>query len=99
MAKIKTVLVSQPKPTLVNSPYFDLQKKRKLKIDFIHFIHVKGATLKEIRLQTFNPIHKKEKSKNILDKSSKKIKEKINEIKNKDIRNSLSQLLDVAKND
>ncbi len=51
MAKIKTVLVSQPKPTLVNSPYFDLQKKRKLKIDFVPFIHVKGATLKEIRLQ------------------------------------------------
>ena len=51
MAKIKTVLVSQPKPTLVNSPYFDLQKKRKLKIDFIPFIHVKEATLKEIRLQ------------------------------------------------
>ena len=53
--------------------------------------------INEIRLQTFNPIHKKEKSKNILDKSSKKIKEKINEIKNKDIRDSLSQLLDIAK--
>ena len=51
MAKIKTVLVSQPKPKLVNSPYFELQKKRKLKIDFVPFIHVKEATLKEIRLQ------------------------------------------------
>jgi len=28
---------------------------------------------------------------------SKKFEEKINEIKNKDIRNSLSQLLDMAK--
>ena len=51
MAKIKTVLVSQPKPKLVNSPYFELQKKRKLKIDFVPFIQVKEATLKEIRLQ------------------------------------------------
>tara|TARA_B100000575_G_C23136832_1_gene660609 strand:- start:1022 stop:1771 length:750 start_codon:yes stop_codon:yes gene_type:complete len=49
--KVKTILVSQPKPKLVNSPFFELQKKRKLKIDFIPFIHVKGATVKEIRLQ------------------------------------------------
>ena len=51
MGKIKTVLISQPKPTLVNSPFFELQKKRKLKMDFVPFIHVKEATLKEIRLQ------------------------------------------------
>ena len=51
----------------------------------------------EIRLQTFNSTNKKEKEKNTLDKSSKKFKEKINEIKNKDIRDSLSQLLDIAK--
>jgi len=51
----------------------------------------------EIRLQTFNSTNKKEKEKNILDKPSNKFKEKINEIKNKDIRDSLSQLLDIAK--
>lgn len=51
----------------------------------------------EIRLQTFNSTNQKEKEKNTLDKSSKKFKEKINEIKNKDIRDSLSQLLDIAK--
>ena len=51
----------------------------------------------EIRLQTFNSTNKKEKEKNILGKPSNKFKEKINEIKNKDIRDSLSQLLDVAK--
>ncbi len=49
--KVKTILVSQPRPKLENSPFFDLQKKRKIKIDFIPFIHVKGASVKEIRLQ------------------------------------------------
>ena len=51
----------------------------------------------EIRLQTFNSTNKKEKEKNILGKPSNKFKEKINEIKSKDIRDSLSQLLDIAK--
>ena len=53
----------------------------------------------EIRLQTFNSAIIKENKKNILDKSSKKFEKKINEIKNKDIRNSLSQLLNIIKND
>ena len=53
--------------------------------------------INEIRLQTFNTINKKEREKKIPNKSSKKFKEKINEIKNKDIRDSLSQLLDIAK--
>ena len=55
--------------------------------------------ISEIRLQTFNSAVIKEKKQNILDKSSKKFEKKINEIKNKDIRNSLSQLLDIIKND
>ena len=55
--------------------------------------------INEIRLQTFNSVNRKEKEKNILNQSSKKLKEKINEIKNKGIRDSLSQLLDVVKND
>ena len=53
--------------------------------------------INEIRLQTFNSTNKKVKLENPLNKSSKKFKEKINEIKNKDIRDSLSQLLDIAK--
>ena len=53
--------------------------------------------INEIRLQTFNPANKKEIEKNKLNISSKKFKEKINEIKNKDIRDSLSELLDIAK--
>ena len=53
--------------------------------------------ISEIRLQTFSPINKKEKEKNIINNSPKKFDKKINEIKNKDIRDSLSQLLKIAK--
>ena len=53
--------------------------------------------ISEIRLQTFSPINKKEKEKNIISNSPKKFDKKINEIKNKDIRDSLSQLLKIAK--
>ena len=56
--------------------------------------------ISKIRLQTFNFKAKKtKKNENISNKFSKKFEKKISEIKNKDIRNSLSQLLDVAKND
>ena len=55
--------------------------------------------ISEIRLQTFNSANIKQKKQNILSKSSKKFEKKINEIKNKNIRNSLSQLLDIIKND
>ena len=55
--------------------------------------------INEIRLQTFNSTNKKKKKKNIINNSSKKFEKKINEIKNKDIRDSLSQLLKIAKND
>ena len=53
--------------------------------------------ISEIRLQTFSPINKKEKEKNIISNSPKKFEKKINEIKNKDIRDSLSQLLKIVK--
>ena len=55
--------------------------------------------ISEIRLKTFSPVIKKEKEKekNIVNNSLKKFEKKINEIKNKDIRDSLSQLLDIAK--
>ena len=55
--------------------------------------------INEIRLQTFNTTEKKERKQNILKKSSKEFEKKINEIKNKNIRDSLSQLLDIVKND
>ncbi len=49
--KVKTILVSQPEPKVENSPYFDLQEKQRVKIDFRPFIHVEGVPAKEIRLQ------------------------------------------------
>ncbi len=49
--KVKTILVSQPAPKTENSPYFELANKQKVKIDFRSFIHVEGATSKEIRVQ------------------------------------------------
>ena len=51
----------------------------------------------EVRLQTFNSKIKKERKGNMLSESTVKFEEKINKIKNKDIRNSLAQLLDIAK--
>ncbi|OIQ30020.1 MAG: uroporphyrinogen-III synthase [Bacteroidetes bacterium MedPE-SWsnd-G2] len=49
--KVKTILVSQPEPKIENSPYFDLQEKKKVKIDFRPFIHVEGVAAKDIRQQ------------------------------------------------
>ena len=55
--------------------------------------------INELRLQTFNSKNKKTKNQNMLGKFSKNFENKISEIKNKNIRNSLSQLLDIVKND
>ena len=55
--------------------------------------------INEIRLQTFTLKNKKIKSKNTLGKFTKNFEKKINEIKSNNLRNSLSQLLDVIKND
>lgn len=49
--KVKTILVSQPEPKVENSPYFELQNKHKVKVDFRTFTHVEGVNAKEIRLQ------------------------------------------------
>jgi uroporphyrinogen-III synthase len=49
--KVRTILVSQPEPKIENSPYFELQEKQHVKIDFRPFIHVEGVPCKEVRLQ------------------------------------------------
>ena len=49
--KVKSILISQPKPELKNSPYVELIKKFKLKIDFRPFIHIEGKTSREVRQQ------------------------------------------------
>lgn len=52
--KIKSILISQPKPTSDKSPYFDLADKHKVKIDFRSFIHVEGVPAKEFRQDRVN---------------------------------------------
>lgn len=49
--KIKSILVSQPKPESDRSPYFELAKKYRIKIDFRPFIHVEGVPVQEFRKQ------------------------------------------------
>ena len=49
--KIKTILISQPKPATDKSPYFDLASKMKLTIDFRPFIHVEPVDVKNFRTQ------------------------------------------------
>lgn len=48
--KIKSILVSQPAPN-ESSPYLEMAKKEKIKIDFQPFIHVEGVDAKELRTQ------------------------------------------------
>ncbi|MFT4545465.1 MAG: uroporphyrinogen-III synthase [Bacteroidia bacterium] len=54
MDKVKSILVSQPKPEGDKSPFFDLADKHNLKIDFRSFIHVEGVDAKDFRTQKVN---------------------------------------------
>ena len=49
--KVKSILVSQPKPQAENSPYYEIEKRNKIKIDFRPFIQVVGIDAKEVRQQ------------------------------------------------
>lgn len=48
---IKKILVSQPAPASEKSPYFDIEKKFKVKIDFRPLIHIERLTTKEFRAE------------------------------------------------
>jgi len=52
--KVKSILVSQPKPETEKSPYFELAQKFNLKVDFRPFIHVEGIDSKEFRKDRIN---------------------------------------------
>ena len=52
--KVKSILVTLPKPDSEKSPYFDLAKKLNLKIDFRSFIHVEGVSAKDFRKEKIN---------------------------------------------
>ncbi len=48
---IKKILVSQPKPSSDKSPYFDIEKKYGVEIDFRPFIKVESLSSREFRAQ------------------------------------------------
>ena len=52
--RVRTILVTQPKPETEKSPYFDLAKKCNVKIDFRSFIHVEGVSAKDFRKERIN---------------------------------------------
>jgi uroporphyrinogen-III synthase len=54
--KVKSILVTQPKPENDKSPFFELAKKYNLKIDFRPFIHVEGIPAKEFRKEKVSPL-------------------------------------------
>ncbi|MEM7550660.1 MAG: uroporphyrinogen-III synthase [Bacteroidota bacterium] len=51
LKEVKSILVSQPKPSDDNSPYFKLAEKYNLDIDFRPFIKVDPVSAKEFRKQ------------------------------------------------
>lgn len=52
--RIKSILVSQPKPQTEKSPYFDLAEKYNVEITFRPFIQVEGVSVKEFRQERVN---------------------------------------------
>ena len=49
--KVKKVLIAQPQPEGIKSPYYDLAKKYSVNIDFFPFIVVEGIPSKDFRKQ------------------------------------------------
>ena len=49
--KVKSILVSQPKPNAENSPYHKLSEKFDVKVDFHPFIHIEPVSVKDFRKQ------------------------------------------------
>ena len=50
---VKTILVSQPKPE--RSPYYELEKRYGLQIDWRPFVHVEGVEARDFRKQRIRP--------------------------------------------
>ena len=51
MMKVRSILVSQPAPSAESSPYLELLKREKIKVDFRSFIQVAGVDVREFRQQ------------------------------------------------
>ena len=53
-AKVKTMLISQPKPENDKSPFVDLARLHNIKINFRQFIQIDPVSAKDFRLQRIN---------------------------------------------
>ncbi|MBW3546011.1 MAG: uroporphyrinogen-III synthase [Bacteroidetes bacterium] len=51
LKQVRSILVSQPKPSDSKSPYYQLAEKYKLKVDFRPFIQIEPADIKDFRKQ------------------------------------------------
>ncbi|WP_224995416.1 uroporphyrinogen-III synthase [Cesiribacter sp. SM1] len=51
LKEVRSILVSQPKPSDSKSPYYQLAEKYNLKVDFRPFIQIEPADLKDFRKQ------------------------------------------------
>ena len=52
MSEIKSLLVSQPAPGVIEkSPFFELVQKHNLTVDYVPFIRTEGVSVKEFRAQ------------------------------------------------
>ncbi len=54
LTKVTSLLVSQSRPADENSPYYELERKYNVKVDFRSFIQVDGLSFKEFRKQKIN---------------------------------------------
>lgn len=54
--KVKSILVSQPRPEGERSPFFDLADKYNLKVDFRPFIQVDPIPVRELRKEKINEL-------------------------------------------
>ena len=52
--KVSSILVSQARPTDDKSPYFEIEKKYDIKVDFRAFIQIDGIPFKEFRKEKIN---------------------------------------------
>lgn len=52
--RVRTLLISQPKPENDKNPYVELARRLNIKVDFRHFIKIEGITSKEFRQQRIN---------------------------------------------
>lgn len=52
--RVKSILISQPAPNGVASPYYDLAEKYNIKIDFRQFIKVESVAARDFRKEKIN---------------------------------------------